>query len=259
MINIKSQLEKSVENLHFDEAWYAYARFNPMYKNHYGMADGPVKPDDPPIFCSQSTHKLLTAFSQASMLHIKDGGTVKINPDEFNESYMMHGSTSPQYNMIASLDVATQMMDDQGELLMHDIIREAVQLRKKVAELNREFKDKGSWFFDMWQPRMVEIDGRKVPFADADIDYLASHQKPWVMSADNNWHGFDDIEPDYVMLDPIKLTITTPGIDDAGVMADWGIPASILTNYLIDHNIVCEKTRTMPTATITRILGSPIS
>lgn len=242
VINIKSQLEKSVENLHFDEAWYAYARFNPMYKNHYGMADGPVKPDDPPIFCSQSTHKLLTAFSQASMLHIKDGGTVKINPDEFNESYMMHGSTSPQYNMIASLDVATQMMDDQGELLMHDIIREAVQLRKKVAELNREFKDKGSWFFDMWQPRMVEIDGRKVPFADADIDYLASHQKPWVMSADNNWHGFDDIEPDYVMLDPIKLTITTPGIDDAGVMADWGIPASILTNYLIDHNIVCEKT-----------------
>lgn len=242
VINIKSQLEKSVENLHFDEAWYAYARFNPMYKNHYGMADGSVKPDDPPIFCSQSTHKLLTAFSQASMLHIKDGGTVKINPDEFNESYMMHGSTSPQYNMIASLDVATQMMDDQGELLMHDIIREAVQLRKKVAELNREFKDKGSWFFDMWQPRMVEIDGRKVPFADADIDYLASHQKPWVMSADNNWHGFDDIEPDYVMLDPIKLTITTPGIDDAGVMADWGIPASILTNYLIDHNIVCEKT-----------------
>lgn len=242
VINIKSQLEKSVENLHFDEAWYAYARFNPMYKNHYGMADGPVKPDDPPIFCSQSTHKLLTAFSQASMLHIKDGGTVKINPDEFNESYMMHGSTSPQYNMIASLDVATQMMDDQGELLMHDIIREAVQLRKKVAELNREFKAKGSWFFDMWQPRMVEIGGRKVPFADADIDYLATHQKPWVMSADNNWHGFDDIEPDYVMLDPIKLTITTPGIDDAGVMADWGIPASILTNYLIDHNIVCEKT-----------------
>ena len=56
VINIKSQLEKSVENLHFDEAWYAYARFNPMYKNHYGMADGPVKPDDPPIFCSQSTH-----------------------------------------------------------------------------------------------------------------------------------------------------------------------------------------------------------
>ena len=135
-------MEKSVENLHFDEAWYAYARFSPMYQDHYGMADGEVKPDDPPIFCSQSTHKLLTAFSQASMLHIKNGGTVKINPVEFNESYMMHGSTSPQYNMIASLDVATKMMDDNGEVMMRDIIREAIQLRKEVARLNREFKAK---------------------------------------------------------------------------------------------------------------------
>ncbi len=242
VINIKSQLEKSVENLHFDEAWYAYARFSPMYKDHYGMADGPVKPEDPPIFCSQSTHKLLTAFSQASMLHIKDGGTVKINPDEFNESYMMHGSTSPQYNMIASLDVATKMMDDQGEILMHDIIREAIQLRRKMAALQREFAGRGGWFFNMWQPKLVRIDGRMVAFADADIDYLATHQEPWVMNQYNNWHGFDDIEPDYVMLDPIKLTITTPGIDDEGHMGAWGIPASIVTNYLIKHNIVCEKT-----------------
>ncbi|MEG2076286.1 MAG: Orn/Lys/Arg decarboxylase N-terminal domain-containing protein, partial [Victivallaceae bacterium] len=67
---IKSALSKSVENLHFDEAWYAYAKFNPIYKDYFGMADTPLKPNDPPIFCSQSTHKLLTAFSQASMLHI---------------------------------------------------------------------------------------------------------------------------------------------------------------------------------------------
>ena len=242
VVKIKEQLEKSVENLHFDEAWYAYARFSPMYQDHYGMADGEVKPDDPPIFCSQSTHKLLTAFSQASMLHIKNGGTVKINPVEFNESYMMHGSTSPQYNMIASLDVATKMMDDNGEVMMRDIIREAIQLRKEVARLNREFKAKKDWFFDMWQPRKVRIDGKDVEFADADIDYLADHQEPWVFSKDNLWHGFPDIEDNYVMLDPIKLTITTPGIDDGGAMDDWGIPASILTNYLINHNIVCEKT-----------------
>ncbi len=239
---IKRRLEKSVENLHFDEAWYAYARFSPMYKDHYGMADGPVKPTDPPIFCSQSTHKLLTAFSQASMLHIKNGGAIKVDPSEFNESYMMHGSTSPQYNMIASLDVATKMMDDQGEVMMHDIILEAVQIRQKVASLNRELSGRGSWFFDMWQPRQIKVDGRRIAFADVDAEYLASHQEPWVMSQDNNWHGFDDIEPNYVMLDPIKLTITTPGIDDRGEMGDWGIPASILTNYLIDHNIVCEKT-----------------
>jgi arginine decarboxylase len=62
VINIKKQLEKSVQNLHFDEAWYAYARFHPLYKDHYGMTDDDLDENHPPIFCSHSTHKLLTAF-----------------------------------------------------------------------------------------------------------------------------------------------------------------------------------------------------
>ncbi|MEI3003335.1 MAG: hypothetical protein V8T87_01750 [Victivallales bacterium] len=61
------------------------------------------------------------------------------------------------------------------------------------------------------------------------------------ISKDNLWHGFPDIEDNYVMLDPIKLTITTPGIDDGGAMDDWGIPTSILTNYLINHNMRVRK------------------
>ena len=241
-VKIKERLEQSVENLHFDEAWYAYAKFHPVYKHHFGMESGPVKPEDPPIFCSQSTHKLLTAFSQASMLHVKNGGKVKIDPVLFNESYMMHGSTSPQYNMIASLDVATKMMDDNGKIMMHDIIREAVQLRKEVARLQREFAEKNDWFFGMWQPGNVRIDGRSIPFADVCTEYLAEHQDPWILRGSDPWHGFEGIEENYVMLDPIKLTITTPGINAAGGMDDRGIPASILTNYLIGHNIVCEKT-----------------
>ena len=241
-IRIREQLEASVENLHFDEAWYAYAKFHPVYRHHFGMESTQVKPHDPPVFCSQSTHKLLTAFSQASMLHIKNGGTVKIDPVVFNESYMMHGSTSPQYNMIASLDVATKMMADNGEIMMHDIIREAVQLRKETARLHREFKEKNDWFFGMWQPDTVRIDGHDVPFADACTEYLSSHQEPWVLRKDDPWHGFDDIESDYVMLDPIKLTVLTPGLTECGEMEETGIPASVVTNYLILHNIVCEKT-----------------
>lgn len=242
--NIKRRLEKSVENLHFDEAWYAYAHFHPIYMNHYGMADEPLDPGHPPIYCSQSTHKLLTAFSQASMIHIKDGGEVKIIPDEFNESYMMHGSTSPQYNMIASLDVATKMMQDNGETMISDIIREAIHLRKKVISIGKDLKkaDKKDWFFGMWQPVKVRVGKKMVNFEDVDTEYLAGNQKPWVFSKNNNWHGFDDIEENFVMLDPIKLTFTTPGLDDKGRMAADGIPASVVTNYLIDHGIVCEKT-----------------
>lgn len=242
--NIKKQLEKSVENLHFDEAWYAYANFHPIYKDHYGMANGKLDKHHPPVFCSQSTHKLLTAFSQASMVHIKDGGSVKIKPDEFNESYMMHGSTSPQYSMIASLDVATRMMEDNGGTMMDDIIRDAIDLRQKVAGMQKRLskETKNGWFFGMWQPKKVSVNGKKQDFENVGIDYLAGNQSAWTLSRDNNWHGFKDIEKDYVMLDPIKLTFTTPGIDDEGKMAKTGIPASVVSNYLIDKGIVCEKT-----------------
>lgn len=255
---ILKQLEKRganrVENLHFDEAWYAYAKFHPIYKNHFGMS-GPVGnlfgAYRPPIFCSQSTHKLLTAFSQASMIHIKNGwdgsqNVVEIDHNEFNESYMMHGSTSPQYNMIASLDVATKMMFDNGEIILNDIIVEAIELRKKIVTIAEDIKkDRGikdKWFFGMWQPEKVNnIDFDKVP-----TNELAKDQKAWTMTKGNkDWHGFElvDDENDYVMLDPIKLTFTCPGIDINGkIDKNFGIPAAVVTNYLIDKGIVCEKT-----------------
>src|SRR3989338_6494812 len=122
----------------------------------------------PPIFCSQSTHKLLTAFSQASMIHIKQGTEVKIEPHEFNESYMMHGSTSPQYTMIASLDVATRMMQDHGDILSDDVIHEAIRLRKNVVKTRKEFEEEKTWFFDLWQPKSVET---------VEVDELSSTQK----------------------------------------------------------------------------------
>ncbi len=244
VVNIKKELEQSVKNLHFDEAWYAYARFHPIYKNHFGMTDDKLDKNHPPIFCSHSTHKLLTAFSQSSMLHIKNGGTDKIIPYEFNESYMMHGSTSPQYSMIASLDVATKMMQDNGNIILNDIIIEAIQLRKKMILILDELKEENEddWFFGMWQPEEVIIEGEKMRFEDVEDEILADTQSVWVMSKDNPWHGFEDMEDDYAMLDPIKLTFTTPGIDSEGNMAEEGIPASIVSNYLIDKGIVCEKT-----------------
>ena len=236
----ENSAENMIGNFHFDEAWYAYAHFHPVYAGHYGMA---AKNSIHPIFCSQSTHKLLTAFSQASMLHIRNGATRKIDPVLFNESYMMHGSTSPQYSMIASLDVATGMMDDNGETILGDIIREAIQLRKKIADIDRELSEKGDWFFSMWQPETIKYNGSQIDFADCPTDYLLNNQEPWILSPEDTWHGFEEIEKNYVMLDPIKLTILTPGIDKNGhLRSDGGIPASIVSNFLIKHNIVCEKT-----------------
>ncbi len=238
---IKNTLKKHVDNLHFDEAWYAYARFHPMYENHYAMTSSEEKDDHPPIFASQSTHKLLAAFSQASMLHCKDGSSEPVDHAVFNKAYMMYGSTSPQYNMVSSLDVATGMMAFNGEELLHSTILDAIDFRINVDRVRRELEAEGSWFFGIWQPDKIDYQGETVNFCDVPATYLAENQQCWVFNKKDSWHGFKDIEENYAMLDPIKITFTMPGLDADGKFSALGIPASVLTNYLISRGVVAEK------------------
>ena len=105
-------LAKSVDRIHFDEAWYGYARFNPMYRDRYAMRGDPAThpKDGPTVFATHSTHKLLAALSQTSFIHIRDGRGA-IDHGRFNEAYCSQASTSPLYALIASNDVAAAMMD----------------------------------------------------------------------------------------------------------------------------------------------------
>ncbi|HEX3029220.1 MAG TPA: Orn/Lys/Arg decarboxylase N-terminal domain-containing protein, partial [Clostridia bacterium] len=247
-----AEISKSLDcarNWHFDEAWYAYAKFHPMYKDHFAM--DLKQQNNKLIFASQSTHKLLTAFSQASMLHIKVSEHVNKNEldmfkTRFNESYMMHGSTSPQYNMIASLEVASKMMSDNGEIVFDDIIRESIELRRKIASIKKEQdiqkelepdrkKKSKYWFFDLWQPESIG--------ETENIDDLMFQNKWIIEPSGKKWHGFNVLDS-FAMLDPIKLTFTCPGFDAENGLkkGSFGIPAAIVTNYLIDKGIVCEKT-----------------
>lgn len=251
VVGMKEKLSHTVENMHFDEAWYAYARFHPIYKDHYGMTDTGEKPNHPPVFATQSTHKLLAAFSQASMIHVKNGGKEKIDHDLFNEAYMMHGSTSPNYTMIASLDVATRMMKGQlGYHLMNETIEEAIIFRKKMAKIAKEIgsakKSQHGWWFTVWQPEKIKVKekgaARSLNFEDIDTSYLMKNQDCWTLSPGESWHGFDIDTDKYIMLDPIKVTIATPGIDAKGKLDTWGIPATLVTKYLITKGVVAEKT-----------------
>ena len=70
---VQELLDPSVDRIHFDEAWYAYARFNPIYRDRHAMFGDPKDHTGPTIFATHSTHKLLAALSQASLLHIRDG------------------------------------------------------------------------------------------------------------------------------------------------------------------------------------------
>ncbi len=243
---VEELLGASVDRLHFDEAWYGYARFNPMYRERHAM-HGDAKdhgPDKPTVFATHSTHKLLAALSQASFIHVRDGKKA-IPHSVFNETFMMHASTSPNYAIIASNDVSAAMMDGPGgQALTSEAIEEAVSFRQMIARLNNDFADKSEWFFDCWQPETV-IDpktGRKQPFHEASFESLTTSPSCWVLKPGAAWHGFGDIEDGYCMLDPIKVSIVTPGVAPGGGLMPVGIPAGIVTAYLNHRGIVAEKT-----------------
>lgn len=110
---VEELFDPSVDRIHFDEAWYAYARFNPLYRDRHAMHGDPKDHKGPTVFATHSTHKLLAALSQASFLHIRDGRS-PIPHARFNESYMLHASTSPLYTIIVSNDITAAMMDGPG-------------------------------------------------------------------------------------------------------------------------------------------------
>lgn len=243
---VEELLGQSVDRLHFDEAWFGYARFNPIYRERFAMHGEPAdySADRPTVFATQSTHKLLAALSQASMIHVRDGRR-PIEHARFNEAFMMHASTSPNYAIIASNDVSAAMMDGPGgKALTGDAIREAIAFRRMLPRLNEEFQARGEWFFNVWQPDTVTDpeSGEEVHFHTADEALLASEPECWVLKPNAAWHGFGDIEAGYCMLDPIKVSITTPGILPGGGMSQQGIPAVVLSAYLDRQGIVVEKT-----------------
>lgn len=243
---VEDLLGKSVDSIHFDEAWYGYARFNPLYRERFAMRDGAKNSKGPTVFATQSTHKLLAALSQASMVHVRNG-RIPIEHSRFNEGFMMHSSTSPLYTIMASLDVSSKMMDGaSGRVLTTESIEEAIRFRRTMARINREVCGTGKpkdWWFGMWQPDTVADPKtkKKVLFADASIETLRDNPYSWVLHPGEKWHGFKGLPDDYCMLDPIKVTVTMPGVNDDGSLGTWGIPAAVVVKFLDTRGIVNEK------------------
>jgi arginine decarboxylase len=242
----QDRLAKSVDRIHFDEAWYGYARFNPMYRDRYAMRGDPAKhpKDGPTVFATHSTHKLLAALSQTSYIHIRDGKGA-IDHGRFNEAYCSQASTSPLYALIASNDVAAAMMDGPaGEALTQDVIDEAVACRLAVARIRQEFLAKKEWFFAPWNAETIKDKktGKRVPFQDVPASRLASDPECWVLHPGEDWHGFDNIPDGWCMLDPIKFGIVCPGMKTDGALDAHGIPADLVSAYLGRSGIVPSRT-----------------
>ncbi|MDR9773718.1 arginine/lysine/ornithine decarboxylase [Rhizobium hidalgonense] len=226
---IKASLGDAVEVLHFDEAWYAYANFHEFYDGFHGISSNqPARSQKAITFATHSTHKLLAALSQASMIHIQHAETKRLDITRFNEAFMMHTSTSPQYGIIASCDVAAAMMEQPaGRALVQETIDEAISFRRAMNAVRKQTE--GSWWFDVWEPTVAE----QTP-SDTHAD--------WVLKPDDAWHGFTGLAENHVMVDPIKVTILSPGLSASGVMDEHGIPAAVITKFLSSRRIEIEKT-----------------
>ncbi|MDD2894040.1 MAG: arginine/lysine/ornithine decarboxylase [Halothiobacillaceae bacterium] len=225
---IKELLDGKIETLHFDEAWLPHAAFHEFYGDYHAIGEGRPRCKESLIFSTQSTHKLLAGLSQASQILVQDSQNGGFDRDIFNESYLMHSSTSPQYAIIASCDVAAAMMEPPGgTALVEESLVEALNFRRSMRKVDAEWGS--DWWFKVWGPDELPIDGM-------------GEREDWMIKQGDRWHGFGDLASGFNMLDPIKATVITPGLDMDGDFADWGIPAGIVNKYLAEHGVVVEKT-----------------
>lgn len=142
-----------------DEAWYGHARFHPELR--------PTALECGADYATQSTHKMLSAFSQASMIHVNDPA---FDEHLFRENFNMHASTSPQYMLLASLDVARKQAVMEGYRLLERSLRIAADLREQISAT-------GVWrvlTLDELLPEEVRGDGIRLDPTKLTLDISAS-------------------------------------------------------------------------------------
>ncbi|HWT54166.1 MAG TPA: arginine/lysine/ornithine decarboxylase [Rhodocyclaceae bacterium] len=226
--DIKTELDGKIDTLHFDEAWLPHAAFHDFYGDYHAIGADRPRCQESMVFSTQSTHKLLAGLSQASQILVQDAQNNKLDRDVFNEAYLMHTSTSPQYSIIASCDVAAAMMEAPGgTALVEESLREALDFRRAMRKVDEEWG--ADWWFKVWGPDDLSEEGLE-------------ERDSWMLKPGARWHGFGNLAEGFNLLDPIKATIITPGLDVDGDFSDeQGIPAAIVTKYLAEHGVIVEK------------------
>lgn len=218
----------------FDSAWVGYEQFIPMMKNCSPLLLE-LGPDDPGIFVTQSVHKQQAGFSQSSYIHKKDshikGQKRYLDYKRFNNSYRAHSSTSPFYPIFAALDVNARMQDRAaGRKMWADCVKMGIETRKAIfrnCSLLRPFVP-------------PTVNGK--PWQEHDTEEIAQNIDFFKFIPGEKWHSFEGYGDEQYFVDPNKLMLTTPGIDvETGEYEDFGIPATILANYLRDNRIIPEK------------------
>ena len=218
----------------FDSAWVGYEQFIPMMKDCSPLLLE-LGPNDPGILVTQSVHKQQAGFSQTSQIHKKDkhikGQDRYVDHKRFNNSFMMHASTSPFYPLFASLDVNAKIHEGElGKQLWRECIEVGIDARKSVL---RHCK-----YLRPLVPPMVH--GKK--WEDGNTQEMANDVSYFAFAPNAKWHSFKGYGEGQYFIDPCKFQLITPGINvETGEYEDFGIHANILANYLRENRIIPEK------------------
>ena len=218
----------------FDSAWVGYEQFIPMMKDCSPLLLE-LGPNDPGILVTQSVHKQQAGFSQTSQIHKKDkhikGQDRYVDHKRFNNSFMMHASTSPFYPLFASLDVNAKMHEGElGKQLWRECIELGIDARKSVLSHCKYLRP--------LVPPIVH--GKK--WEEGNTQEMANDVSYFAFEPNAKWHSFKGYGEGQYFIDPCKFQLITPGINvETGAYEDFGIHANILANYLRENRIIPEK------------------
>ena len=218
----------------FDSAWVGYEQFIPMMKDCSPLLLE-LGPNDPGILVTQSVHKQQAGFSQASQIHKKDkhikGQDRYVDHKHFNNSFMMHASTSPFYPLFASLDVNAKIHEGElGKQLWRECIEVGIDARKSVLRRCKYLRP--------LVPPIVH--GKK--WEEGNTQEMANDVSYFAFEPNAKWHSFKGYGEGQYFIDPCKFQLITPGINvETGAYEDFGIHANILANYLRENRIIPEK------------------
>jgi arginine decarboxylase len=194
----------------WDEAWFGFASFSPFMRSRTAMScakvlqekkntDISLKDVRVRVYATQSTHKTLSSFRQGSVIHVFDEDFEKKSANSFHEAYLTHISTSPNYQILASLDAGRKQAEFEGFELTERAIEMALHLRYQIVTHPQLKK-----YFHVLPPReLIPSEFRKNP----ERGYL---------NEDGTWarQGESWVTDEFV-LDPTKVTlcIGKTGID----------------------------------------------
>ena len=218
----------------FDSAWVGYEQFIPMMKDCSPLLLE-LGPNDPGILVTQSVHKQQAGFSQTSQIHKKDkhikGQDCYVDHKRFNNSFMMHASTSPFYPLFASLDVNAKIHEGElGKQLWRECIEVGIDARKSVLSHCKYLRP--------LVPPIVH--GKK--WEEGNTQEMANDVSYFAFEPNAKWHSFKGYGEGQYFIDPCKFQLITPGINvETGAYEDFGIHANILANYLRENRIIPEK------------------